>query len=63
MLISNDIVQLIVYNLRLPPRRPPNLIIEQLKQINKEYHLGHILCSCRDPGIFLQVLILFKKFE
>jgi hypothetical protein len=44
------------YDLRSPPRRPPFGIIEQLKQINKEYRLGYILCSCRDPGTFYSLL-------
>lgn len=48
--------QLMKYDLRSPPRRPPYGVIEQLKQINKEYRLGHILCSSRDPDFLVSIM-------
>jgi hypothetical protein len=41
-----------IYSPLQPARRPPPNIIERLQTIEKEFHIGHLLCSSRDPGTF-----------
>jgi len=39
-----------------PLRRPPSAVLEQLKQINSLYKLGHLLCRSRQPDFLLDIL-------
>jgi hypothetical protein len=37
-----------------PLRRPPTGVLEQLKQMNSHYKLGHLLCRSRQASFFFQ---------
>ena len=37
-------------------RRPPQVIIEQLKQLNSTVRLGHLLCQSRQPDFLLEII-------
>jgi len=39
-----------------PMRRPPAAVLEQLKQMNSHYKLGHLLCRSRSPDFLLDIL-------
>ena len=39
-----------------PLRRPPQQVLEQLKQINTHYKIGHLLCRSRKPDFLLDIL-------
>jgi integrator complex subunit 1 len=38
-----------------PLRRPPTGVLEQLKQMNSHYKLGHLLCRSRQASVFVSV--------
>ena len=39
-----------------PLRRPPQAVLDQLKQMNTHYKLGHLLCRSRQPDFLLDIL-------
>ena len=39
-----------------PLRRPPASVLDQLKQMNSHYKLGHLLCRSRQPDFLLDIL-------
>lgn len=39
-----------------PPRRPPPLILEQVKTLNQSLRLGHLLCRSRSPDFLLNII-------
>ena len=39
-----------------PLRRPPQRVLEELKQINTHYKIGHLLCRSRKPDFLLDIL-------
>ena len=39
-----------------PLRRPPQRVLEELKQINTHYKIGHLLCRSRRPDFLLDIL-------
>ncbi|XP_057202445.1 integrator complex subunit 1 isoform X1 [Triplophysa rosa] len=39
-----------------PPRRPPPLILEQVKSLNQSLRLGHLLCRSRSPDFLLNII-------
>ena len=39
-----------------PLRRPPAAVLDQLKQMNSHYKLGHLLCRSRQPDFLLDIL-------
>ena len=39
-----------------PFRQPPKQILEQMKQINNHYKIGHLLCRSRKPDFLLEIL-------
>ena len=39
-----------------PLRRPPQPVLDQLKQINTHYKIGHLLCRSRKPDFLLDIL-------
>ena len=39
-----------------PLRRPPQQVLDQLKQINTHYKIGHLLCRSRKPDFLLDIL-------
>ncbi len=45
-----------------PLRRPPTGVLEQLKQMNSHYKLGHLLCRSRQASVFFSVLLIRDIF-
>ena len=41
---------------RGPLRRPPQQVLDQLKQLNTHYKIGHLLCRSRKPDFLLDIL-------
>ncbi|KPP72873.1 integrator complex subunit 1-like, partial [Scleropages formosus] len=39
-----------------PPRRPPPLVLEQVRSLNQSLHLGHLLCRSRNPDFLLNII-------
>ena len=39
-----------------PLRRPPQPVLDQLKQLNTHYKIGHLLCRSRKPDFLLDIL-------
>uniref|UniRef100_A0A2H8TLT6 Integrator complex subunit 1 n=1 Tax=Melanaphis sacchari TaxID=742174 RepID=A0A2H8TLT6_9HEMI len=39
-----------------PPRRPPSSILEQLRVMNTNLRIGHLLCRSRDPDFLLDII-------
>ncbi|XP_031422445.1 integrator complex subunit 1 isoform X2 [Clupea harengus] len=39
-----------------PPRRPPPLVLEQVKTLNQSLRLGHLLCRSRNPDFLLNII-------
>ncbi|KAL4148797.1 hypothetical protein QTP88_002952 [Uroleucon formosanum] len=39
-----------------PPRRPPSSILDQLRNMNANLHIGHLLCRSRDPDFLLDII-------
>jgi len=39
-----------------PPRRPPSSILEQLRVMNTNLRIGHLLCRSRDPDFLLEII-------
>jgi len=39
-----------------PPRRPPSSILEQLRVMNTNLRVGHLLCRSRDPDFLLDII-------
>lgn len=39
-----------------PPRRPPPAVLEQLRIMNTNLRIGHLLCRSRDPDFLLEII-------
>uniref|UniRef100_A0A8C1J123 Integrator complex subunit 1 n=1 Tax=Cyprinus carpio TaxID=7962 RepID=A0A8C1J123_CYPCA len=39
-----------------PPRRPPPLVLDQVKSLNQSLRLGHLLCRSRNPDFLLNII-------
>nr|XP_056722177.1 integrator complex subunit 1 [Euleptes europaea] len=39
-----------------PPRRPPQLVLDQVKSLNQSLRLGHLLCRSRHPDFLLNII-------
>ncbi|XP_056117655.1 integrator complex subunit 1 isoform X2 [Rhinichthys klamathensis goyatoka] len=39
-----------------PPRRPPPLVLDQVKTLNQSLRLGHLLCRSRNPDFLLNII-------
>lgn len=39
-----------------PPRRPPPLVLDQVKSLNQSLRLGHLLCRSRSPDFLLNII-------
>jgi len=39
-----------------PPRKPPAVVMDKLKFLNKTYGLGAMLCQCRQPDFLLYII-------
>lgn len=39
-----------------PPRRPPTSILDQLRIVNTNLRIGHLLCRSRDPDFLLDII-------
>ncbi|TRY54796.1 hypothetical protein DNTS_001767 [Danionella cerebrum] len=39
-----------------PPRRPPPLVLDQVKSLNQSLRLGHLLCRSRSPDFLLIII-------
>ncbi|XP_051995791.1 integrator complex subunit 1 [Xyrauchen texanus] len=39
-----------------PPRKPPPLILDQVKSLNQSLRLGHLLCRSRNPDFLLNII-------
>ncbi|VVC44914.1 Hypothetical protein CINCED_3A009720 [Cinara cedri] len=39
-----------------PPRRPPTSILDQLRVMNTNFRIGHLLCRSRDPDFLLDII-------
>ncbi|XP_050534872.1 integrator complex subunit 1-like isoform X2 [Daktulosphaira vitifoliae] len=39
-----------------PPRRPPQSILDQLRVMNTNLRIGHLLCRSRDPDFLLDII-------
>ncbi|MCL4131593.1 UNVERIFIED_CONTAM: hypothetical protein GTU68_040453, partial [Idotea baltica] len=48
--------QLITMDLTGPARKPPPLLLEQLKSINASNKIGHLLCRCRKPDFLVDII-------
>uniref|UniRef100_A0A671RFA7 Integrator complex subunit 1-like n=1 Tax=Sinocyclocheilus anshuiensis TaxID=1608454 RepID=A0A671RFA7_9TELE len=39
-----------------PPRKPPPLVLDQVKSLNQSLRLGHLLCRSRNPDFLLNII-------
>ena len=39
-----------------PLRRPPQQVLDRLKELNTHYKIGHLLCRSRKPDFLLDIL-------
>ncbi|KAL5232641.1 hypothetical protein ACI65C_000051 [Semiaphis heraclei] len=39
-----------------PPRRPPSSVLEQLRVMNTNLRIGHLLCRSREPDFLLDII-------
>ncbi|XP_050427828.1 integrator complex subunit 1 isoform X2 [Adelges cooleyi] len=39
-----------------PPRRPPPVVLDQLRVMNTNLRIGHLLCRSRDPDFLLDII-------
>jgi integrator complex subunit 1 len=39
-----------------PPRKPPQLVLEQLQSLNSTHRMGHLLCRSRHPDFLLDII-------
>lgn len=38
------------------PRRPPQLVLDQLRSLNESHRMGHRLCRCRSPDFLVDII-------
>lgn len=39
-----------------PVRKPPQLVLDQLRALNEKLKLGRLLCNCRNPDFLLEII-------
>jgi integrator complex subunit 1 len=56
ILILSSLLQLILFDLKGPPRPPPLAVQKLLESLDSEFRIGRSLCCCRDPDFLVDIM-------